>query len=139
MIFKSKTGTTFIITFIVWCILTVGFILLSIVMGNVWLAIVAGVFLPFFFYFIKLMRTKTFYELAESYLLIKSGQYEQKIAYSDITSVSRIKSILMVSTTSSFMRLQIKYRNQQGMEDFVHVSPTSENDFVRLLESKIPV
>jgi c-di-AMP phosphodiesterase-like protein len=139
MIFKSKAGVTFTISFIVWCIFTVGLIVVSFVVGNVWLAIVAGLFLLFFFYFMKLMRTKTFYEFAESYLFIKSGRYEQKIAYSDIIGVSRIKSMLMVPTTSSFMRLQIKHRNQSGMEDLVHLSPINENEFISLLESKLPV
>jgi len=139
MVFKSKIGVAFTISFIVWCILTVGLIVISFVMGNIWLAIVTGLFLLFFFYFIKLMRTKAFYELAESYLFIKSGRYEQKIAYSDIIGVSRIKSMLMVPTTSSFMRLQIKHRNQSGMEDFVHLSLVNENEFISLLESKLPV
>ena len=138
MIFKSKIGATFTISFIVWCILTVGFIILSFAMGNVWLYIIAGLFALFSFYFVKVMRTKTLYEFAESYLFIKSGQYEQKIAYSNITGVSRIKNMLMVPTTSSFMRLQIKHKNQQGMEDFTHVSPLGENEFINLLESKLP-
>jgi len=136
MIFKSKIGVTFLISFILWVILTIGFFVLSFV-SNIWLLIVSVSFLPFVFYFISAIKTKAFYEITDDFLFIKSGKYEQKIPYSNITGFARIKSMLMVPTTSSFVRLEIKHKNLQGIGDFTHISPKNESEFASLLNSKI--
>jgi len=137
MIYKEKIGTTFLASFFVWSALTVAFLVLSIAMANIWLAVSTATFLLAYIYFIPTLKTKTFYELDDDCLFIKSGKYELKIPYSNITEVSQIKSMLMMPTTSSFNRLEIKYTNQKGKTDFVHISPINKNEFITLLESKI--
>jgi hypothetical protein len=139
MVFKEKIGTTFMISIIFWSVLTVTFVALSIIMSNVWLAIVAGALSLACFYFIPTIKTKTVYEITDDYLFIKSGKHEQRIPYGNITDISRIKSALMVPTTSSFIRLEIKFKNQNGTSDFAHISPINEDAFVSLLESKMTV
>jgi Na+/melibiose symporter-like transporter len=137
LVFKEKIGTTFIVSFVLWSILTLSFVVLSIVMQNVWLAIVAGVLSFACFHFIPTIKTKTVYEITDDYLYIKSGKHELKIPYSSIMGVSQIKSALMVSTTSSFVRLEIKYKNQNGSTDFTHISPVNKDEFINLLESRL--
>ena len=137
MIFKAKIGTTFLATVVLWSLLSIMFVILSISMSSILLAIIAGLFLLAYLYFVPTLKTKTIYEITDDFLLVKSGKYELKIPYDSIQGVSHIKSMLMAPSTSSFVRIEVKYKNEKGATDFVHISPVERNDFIRLLESKV--
>jgi len=137
MIFKAKIGTTFLVTAVLWSLLTIMFVILSIVMSSILLAIVAGVFLLAYLFFVPTLKTNTTYEIADDFLLVKSRKYECRIPYNSIQGVSHIKSVLMVPTTSSFVRLEVKFKNEKGATDFIHISPQKRSEFISLLESKV--
>jgi membrane protein YdbS with pleckstrin-like domain len=136
MVYKERVGTTFLVSVVLWSTLTLFFIALSIAMWSIWLAVIAGAFLLANIYFIPAIKKKIYYEFASDCLFIKAGRYELKIPYSNITSVSQIKSMLMVPTTSSFVRLEINYINSSGTQDFVHISPKNKQEFINQLEQR---
>jgi len=142
MTFKPKIGATFFIAFVFWCVTTVLFVSLALAMRNDWIFVCAVIWLiVLVLYFIPTMitiTTKTFFEFTDDFLLLITGRHEQKIPYKDIISVSQgTKSMLMESFTTSFLRIEIKFKNQNETTELVDVSPMNEDEFIDLLNSYI--
>jgi hypothetical protein len=121
--------------------MTATFFALAIAEGSTLFLIIAAVWLlSLITYFTPTILTikKTFFELKDDHLFIKSGRYEKTIPYADIIKVRcGVKSIRMTPFTASFVRTEVRYINQNGVADFANNSPKNEREFVKLLESKI--
>jgi hypothetical protein len=142
MTFKPKIGVTFLVAFMFWCITTVAFVALALVMRNDWIFIFAVIWLIILvLYFIPTMitiTTKTFFEFTDDFLLLITGRHEQKIPYKDIISVSQgNKSMMMESFTTSFLRIEIKFKNTNETTESIDISPIREGEFINLLNSNI--
>ena len=142
MIFKSKVGISFSVVFVLWCVSTIVLAYFAIDLKVTSLFIITAIWLTvlilFFVRTMIIIKTKTFFEIADSDLIITSGRHEIKIPYTKIVSVSQgVKSLQMEAFTTSFLRVEVKYENQNGISDRVHIAPHSENEFVKLLRSKI--
>ena len=137
MKFKSKIGTVFGITFIVFSVMTISSAVFAFVLFSWLLAFIAVAFTLFLILFFIPVFRNTFYQITDDNLAIKTGRHEIIIPYANILSISRgVKSMLM-QPALSFARLEIKYKTPQGNTDFVHISPVNESEFLTLLESRI--
>jgi len=84
------------------------------------------------------MRTNTFYKLDDECLFIKTGRIIIEIPYTSIVSLTcGVTSMIMEPALTFKNRIEIKYKTKGGITEIVHVSPLNEDEFIRILNSKI--
>jgi len=137
MKFKTKIGTVFGVTFILFCVMTISLVVFAFILFSWLLAVVALAFTLFIvLFFIPALRN-TYYQVTDDNLAIITGRNEIIIPYDKIIGIScGVKSMLM-QPALSFIRIEIKYKTPQGNTDFVHISPANESEFVNLLEGRV--
>jgi len=142
MVFKTKVGITFyiILIFIFATILFIAsLVFLSDSIWAKWLCGSISLLLAAVFAFHLIpMITNTYYRFDDEGLFINAGRLKVTIPYANVISFScGVKSMLMQPALSFKNRLEIKYKTKGGMTDIVHISPVNEEEFVKLLNSKI--
>jgi len=141
MVFRSKLGTAYYIMVLVGVLITGILIVAAILATTTWptvlLAVLAGLLAVFLGYYLIPMYMNTYYELTEESLFIRSGWYKQTIPYTAMIGIKRDVKSLLQAPAISFIRLEIRYKLQSGAVDIAHISPVNEEEFIRLLESKI--
>ena len=139
--YKPKAGVSFYILLVLQVLTTVTLVLLAIFMGSAlftWIvAILAAFFTGIFFLYFFLALKDTRYIIADTYLFIKTGLYELELPFDRIVSISHGVRSMLMQPALSFTRVEIKYKTLQGMTDIVHISPVNEDEFIKLLESKV--
>jgi len=141
MVFKTKIGITFYILLSLQIVMTIVLITFVIFFGSVWstwlFAILAVVFAGVFFLYFILAISDTLYSIADDHLFIKTGWYELEIPFSSIVEVSSSVKSTQARSSSSFAKLEIKYKTPHGYMESVRISPINEKEFVTLLKSKV--
>jgi len=142
MVFKTRVGITFYITLIFILVMILFIASLVFLSDSIWAKWLCGsislLLAAVFVFHLIPMITNTYYRLDDEGLFINAGRLKVTIPYTNVISFSgSVKSMLMQPALTFNNRLEIRYKTKGGMTDSVHLSPVNEDEFVKLLKSKI--
>jgi len=125
------------IIFVGWIAGNVWAILSLVISGGVGALIITITFTPFTVFLFIPLWLRTYYELGEEELTIRSGLGKgTKISYDQMLNASRTRDPVS-SPALSMDRLSIKFRTKSGrFNDSIIISPKGTEEFLRLLKEK---
>ena len=136
MEFKAKFGLVFYGAFGISCAIILLSIILTFVIGYIWLFVAAIFVMVIVLYFLPNYQN-TLYELREDNLFLRINKMERKILYNNINEVERGVKSLTHEPNLTYTRLIVKYTDQFGIVNNVHMAPDREDEFVTALEERI--
>ena len=137
MRFRSKIDWWLYIVFVGWIAGNIWAILSYAINGGLGALIITISFTPFTVLLILPVLLKTYYELGDEELKIRSGLGKgRSINYNQIVSASETKNPTS-SPALSMDRLEIKFRHKSGrVSDSIIISPKDKETFLGLLKEK---
>lgn len=136
MIFKSKIAWWFYGLEILLGGITVLIVYLAISEQGIVLYIAATIFLLIMGLLMVPMLLNTKYILEETQLRVVCGLHTRRIPYANVLNV-KPNFDPSSSPALSLDRIQIQYRNHDGNNNFVSISPKDKDQFLKELNSRI--